>query len=84
MKNNFKDYTFYPLIQDRTNFIKSVENFKEIYNRFLSKHGIKMKAFIAIQRKLIEQTYILFKNNTKYNKEFESIKREQPEMAAAL
>jgi transposase len=64
--------------------VKYDENFKEIYNRLISKHGIKMKALIAIQRKLLELTYILFKNNTKYNKEFESIKREQPKMAAAL
>lgn len=64
--------------------VKYDENFKEIYNRLVSKHGIKMKALIAIQRKLLELTYILFKNNTKYNKEFELIKREQPEMAATL
>ncbi len=64
--------------------VKYDENFKEIYNRLVSKHGIKMKALIAIQRKLLELTYILFKNNTKYKKEFELIKREQPEMAAAL
>lgn len=64
--------------------VKYDEIFKEIYNRLISKHGIKMKALIAIQRKLLELTYILFKNNTKYNKEFESIKREQPKMAAAL
>jgi hypothetical protein len=43
-----------------------------------------MKALIAIQRKLLELTYILFKNNTKYITKFESIKREQPEMATAL
>ncbi len=64
--------------------VKYDENFKEIYTRLVSKHGIKMKALIAIQRKLLELTYILFKNNTKYNKEFESKKREQPKMAAAL
>jgi transposase len=64
--------------------VKYDENFKEIYNRLVSKHGIKMKVLIAIQRKLLELTYTLFKNNTKYNKEFELIKREQPEMAAAL
>ena len=62
--------------------VKYDENFKEIYNRLVSKHGIKMKALIAIQRKLLELTYTLFKNKTKYNKEFESIKREQPKMAA--
>lgn len=43
-----------------------------------------MKALIAIQRKLLELTYILIKNNTKYIKKFESIKREQPKMVTAL
>lgn len=45
-------------------------NFKEIYARLISKHGIKMKALIAIQRKLLELIYILFKNETVYDSEY--------------
>lgn len=50
------------------------ENFKSIYARLVSKHGIKMKALVAIQRKLLEMIYVLFKNKTKYDKEYENKK----------
>lgn len=36
--------------------VKWDENFKEIYARIVSTHGIKMKALIAVQRKLLEMT----------------------------
>lgn len=50
--------------------VKWDENFKEIYARLISKHGIKMKALVAIQRKLLELIYVLFKNETIYDKEY--------------
>jgi transposase len=49
--------------------VKWDENFKEIYARLISKHGIKMKALVAIQRKLLELIYVLFKNETIYDKQ---------------
>ena len=33
--------------------VKWDENFKELYARLVSKHGIKMKALVSIQRKTI-------------------------------
>ena len=50
--------------------VKWDDNFREIYARLVSKHGIKMKALVAIQRKLLELMYILFKNETVYDKNF--------------
>jgi transposase len=50
--------------------VKWDENFKEIYVRLVSKHGIKMKALVAIQRKLLELIYVLFKNETNYDKQY--------------
>jgi transposase len=50
--------------------VKWDDNFKNIYSRLVSKHGIKMKALVAIQRKILELVYILFKNNTTYDKEY--------------
>ena len=50
--------------------VKWDENFKSIYARLVSKHGIKMKALVAIQRKILELIYILFKNETNYDKEY--------------
>ena len=64
--------------------VKWDENFKELYARLVAKHGIKMKALVAVQRKLLELTYVLFKNKTKYDNEYKSNKRAQPMMAATL
>jgi transposase len=50
--------------------VKWDDNFRNIYERLVSKHGIKMKALVAIQRKLLELMYILFKNETKYDKAY--------------
>ena len=50
--------------------VKWDESFKNTYARLVSKHGIKMKALVAIQRKLLELVYILFKNETIYDKEY--------------
>ena len=41
--------------------IKRDERFKAIFIRLVSKHGIKMKAVVAVQRKLLEMTYTIFK-----------------------
>lgn len=53
------------------------ENFREQYARIVAKHGIKMKALVAVQRKVLELTYILFKNQTVYDKEYATKKQEQ-------
>lgn len=50
--------------------IKHDERFKAIYARLVSKHGIKMKAAVAVQRKLLEMMYSLYKNKIIYNKNY--------------
>ena len=50
--------------------IRSDERFKAIFARLVSKHGIKMKAAVAVQRKLLEMIYILYKTNTCYDKDY--------------
>lgn len=49
--------------------IRHDERFKAIYDRLVAKHGIKMKALVAVQRKLLELSYCLYKTNQPYNKE---------------
>lgn len=44
------------------------DHFKAIFIRLVSKHGIKMKAIVPIQRKLLELAYILCKTNSNYDK----------------
>jgi transposase len=50
--------------------VKWDDNFREIYAKLISKHGIKVKALVAIQRKVLELIYVLFKNKTIYDKEY--------------
>jgi len=50
--------------------IRSDERFKAIFARIVSKHGIKMKAAVAVQRKLLEMVYTLYKNQTLYDKTY--------------
>jgi transposase len=47
--------------------IRHDERFKVIFARIVSKHGIKMKAAVAVQRKLLEMTYTLYKKQEKYD-----------------
>lgn len=50
--------------------VKWDDHFKNIYARLVSKHGVKMKALVAIQRKILELIYVLFKNETEYDKDY--------------
>jgi transposase len=50
--------------------IRSDERFKAIFARLVSKHGIKMKAAVAVQRKLLEMIFIIYKTNTPYDKNY--------------
>jgi transposase len=47
--------------------IRHDDRFKAIFVRLVSKHGIKMKAAVAVQRKLLELIYTLWDTNTKYD-----------------
>jgi len=48
--------------------IRVDERFKAIYVRLVSKHGIKMKAAVAVQRRLLELIYTLWTTNKPYDK----------------
>jgi transposase len=50
--------------------IRHDERFKSVFARLVSKHGIKMKAVVAVQRKLLEMMFTLFKNQTIYDKNY--------------
>jgi len=57
--------------------IRHDERFKGIFARLVSKHGIKMKAAVAVQRKLLETMYIIYKTNTPYDKDY--LKKDEAE-----
>jgi transposase len=50
--------------------IRHDERFKGIFARLVSKHGIKMKAAVAVQRKVLEMIFTLYKNKTMYDKNY--------------
>lgn len=57
--------------------IRHDERYKAIFARLVAKHGIKMKAAVAVQRKLLELIYIVFKTEKEYEKEYLQKTREQ-------
>lgn len=57
--------------------IRTNEKFKAIFARLVAKHGIKMKAAVAVQRKLLELIYIVYKTEKKYDNEYLQKTREQ-------
>ena len=57
--------------------IKHSDRFKGIFVRLVSKHGIKMKAAVAVQRKLLEMIYTIYKTKTLYNEDYLKMKSEQ-------
>ena len=50
--------------------IRHDERFKAVYARLVAKHGIKMKAAVAVQRKLLEMIYTIYKTKQPYQKDY--------------
>ncbi len=60
--------------------IRSCEQHKEVFKRIVAKSAIKMKAVVAVQRKLLILIYTLWKNNSEYDPRYE-IKKEIGQIA---
>jgi transposase len=50
--------------------IRYAGKYKDLYNRLLDRHGIKMKAVVAVQRKLLEMMYIVYKTGKSFDKNY--------------
>lgn len=50
--------------------IRHDEGFKAVFTRLVAKHGIKMKAAVAVQRKLLELIFTLVTKKTTYDKKY--------------
>jgi transposase len=57
--------------------IRLSERYKAVYVRIVSKTGIKMKAAVAVQRKLLEMIYTIYKTNKPYQDNYFQIQLEQ-------
>lgn len=63
--------------------IRSTHAMKALFKRLVSKHGIKMKAVVAVQRKLLELIYVLWKKDEVFDENYlNKIKKEQPSLTA--
>jgi transposase len=63
--------------------IRHNETMKVLFDRLVSKHGIKMKAAVAVQRKLLELIYILWKKDEVFDENYQhKNKKEQPLLTA--
>jgi transposase len=50
--------------------IRSEGRFRVLFTRLVSVHGIKMKAAVAVQRKLLEMIYTVYRTNTIFDKDY--------------
>lgn len=50
--------------------IRHNEYYKSVFKRIVSKQGIKMKAAVAIQRKLLEMAFTIYKKKEKYDQSY--------------
>jgi transposase len=50
--------------------VKHDARFRSLFDRVLLRTAIKMKAYVAVQRKLLLMVYSLFKNNVAYDPDF--------------
>ena len=51
--------------------VKKIPQFGDLYIRLVQKSGIKMKGLVAVQRKLLELIYIIYKGKTVFEKDYE-------------
>ena len=56
--------------------VKHEPQFKQLFDRVLERSAIKMKGYVAVQRKALILIYTLFKNNTAYDSNYQNTKKE--------
>jgi len=61
--------------------VKYEPHFKQLFGRIEDKSGIKMKGYVAVQRKLLILIYTLFKKDIPYDPNYHNQKKETEEIA---
>ncbi|MGZ3831712.1 MAG: IS110 family RNA-guided transposase [Mucilaginibacter sp.] len=65
--------------------IRHSERYKAVFVRIVARNGIKMKATVAVQRKLLEMAYTIYKTKKPYNAEYMQNKEEtKPKLEEVL
>lgn len=60
--------------------VKYNNEHRDLLNRLINKHNIKMKGYVAIQRKLLELVYIIDKTQQSYDKDYTKKMKALPEV----
>lgn len=58
--------------------------FEDLYVRTFAKHGIKMKSYVAVQKKLLVVIFSLWKKNEEYNPDYHNLNYEEQELAFSI
>jgi transposase len=58
--------------------------FIDLYKRTFEKHGLKMKSYVAVQKKLLVLIYALWKNNATYDIDYKNKYTRELEQALPL
>lgn len=56
--------------------VKHEPQFQQLFDRIVERSGIKMKGYVAVQRKALILIYTLFKNNSTYDPNYQNTKKE--------
>lgn len=57
--------------------IRHDERLKAVFTRLVSRHGIKMKAVVAVQRKILEMIFTIYKTKKTYDKKYFKLKEQE-------
>ena len=61
-----------------------VKKYKDLFDRTYLKHGIKMKSYVAVQKKILVMIYHLWKKNETYNPDYEINIQEKEQVFTSL
>ena len=60
-----------------------VKPFKDLFDRTYEKHGVKMKSYVAVQKKLLTTIYHLWNKNEAYNADYQiNIQEEEQKLSS--
>lgn len=68
---------FMPAFQAVTHQVKPFYN---LFNRTFEKHGLKMKSYVAVQKKILTTIYAIWKNNMSFNEDYQPLISKEKEL----
>ena len=66
------------------NTVRYVKTFENLYSRVYEKSGIKMKAYVAVQSKVLRMMYTLWKNETNFDPNYQTSGIQEPKILCSV